>query len=212
MRSDFPVVRSSKNQPGQPADLLSLFKAGDPVICRRFQRLAYALSCEHLARNGCADVLLHQEAREVAQEVICRLFLFEYDDREVDAPVETVLLSFVRRVWHETQRERRKMTLVEPEAVGLAQLPDDWLVASERQLVVEALLQAYQYDLKTPCRAVFDLRYFFNKTIADIAGALKLSVSGVDTRLLRCRRVLKDIAKIRLSRLYGEAESAGQYF
>lgn len=134
----------------------------------------------------------HYEAEDAAQEAFLRAYK-SMDRYDPQRPFSTWILSIAAHYCIDLIRKRRMKT-VSIDELPYQQLTDHSpqaetaLSIRERQEQVRMLLDGLSAD----DRAAVVMRYWYDFSYEEIAGALNISVSAVKSRLHRARRTLAD--------------------
>ncbi len=149
-------------------------------------------------RHDVAEDLLQQTCHEAS-----RARRMPYDDSECEAWLRGIARNMIRRHWRRTRRRPGRLSL--EDADRARELVEDM---ESRPLPPEALARkesSRQLMLAVTSLPAFDQRlllafYFEDRSQAEIAEELGLSVKSVETRLYRVRRrlraSLRDIERI----------------
>lgn len=181
--------------------LMARIAGGDQAAFRRFARRHVARSlavAQRISGNSC-------DAEEIVQDALLRVWQRAAEWRCGDARVTTWLYRVVVNLAIDHIRKNRQRFVPIDEAGDPADpAPDAQMLAEGRQL--QALMNAAIAALPTRQRVALTLCYFEALDCAEAARIMQISVSAMESLLVRGRRTLR----ARLERLGDGAETRGR--
>lgn len=164
------------------ADLVALVADGDDgafaELLKRHQQAVYGFACRLLA-----DV---QEAEDAAQETFLRFYRVCAQFRP-EASLRTFLLRITKNLCIDQLRKKRPELMAELPEAATDETPLDLL---EGAIEMDRLKKAID-DLPVNQRSALVLRHSEHMCYRDIAEVMDLSVSAVESLLVRARRTLR---------------------
>lgn len=176
------MILRPHHTPESDAELVALVSEGDEgafcELLQRHQNAVYGFACRWLKDA--------HEAEDVAQETFLRLFLAS-DVYRPEASLRTFLLRIAKNICIDHHRKKRPVLLDTLPEVANEETPLDLLESAVETGRIEDAVEA----LPVNQRAALLLRHSEQLRYSQIAEIMDLSVSAVESLLVRARRALR---------------------
>lgn len=144
-----------------------------------------------LAYNILHESLAKEDIEECVSDVFVDAWLKINEFNDEKGSFRTWLLILTK---YKALTYKRKKKLVHFSSVEALEMKDNYdleeqfILKGDQEKVIDVINSFNKLD-----KAIFFRRYFLNEKISDLANAFNLSRSAVDNRLLRGRKVIKEV-------------------
>jgi RNA polymerase sigma-70 factor (ECF subfamily) len=171
-------------------------------MINKYSKIIYCLACN----------ILHQSlSKEDIEECVADVFLDawlkikEFNEEKGDFRKWLLILTKYKALTYRREKQKQTTNVVsidEFEIKDNYELEEEVILRHEQEKVIETINSFNKID-----KEIFFRRYFFNERISDLAHFFKLSRSAIDNRLLRGRKIIKEVLDCeRGTKIYSNVE------